>query len=156
MQRRALRTMSRIGAGCAAALLGAASVAAQSGDVALPRTAWGDPDLQGIWNNSTTTPLEQMTEAELQRNRDARAPVIEATRGTGAAWPETGGNLEQPSLIIDPPNGRISMTPEAIARLVAREKAREGRGEGGFVARPEQLGALHLPDNAGPDDSQPL
>ena len=130
MQRRALRTMSRIGTVCAAALLGAASVAAQSGDVALPRTAWGDPDLQGIWNNSTTTPLEQMTEAELQRNRDARAPVIEATRGTGAAWPETGGNLEQPSLIIDPPNGRISMTPEAIARLVAREKAREGRGEG--------------------------
>ena len=94
-----------------------------------PRTPWGDPDLQGIWNNSTTTPLEQMTEAEVQRDRDARAPVIAATRGTGAAWPETGGRLEQPSLIIDPPDGRISMTPEAIARLVAREKAREGRGE---------------------------
>ena len=22
----------------------------------LPTTPWGDPDLQGIWNNSTTTP----------------------------------------------------------------------------------------------------
>ena len=23
----------------------------------LPRTPWGTPDLQGLWNNSTTTPL---------------------------------------------------------------------------------------------------
>ena len=23
------------------------------------RTAWGDPDLQGIWTNTTTTPLER-------------------------------------------------------------------------------------------------
>ena len=130
MPRRAVHRMNRIGAACAAVVLAASPVVAQRGDGALPRTPWGDPDLQGIWNNSTTTPLEQMTEAELQRNRDARAPVIEATRGTGAAWPETGGRLEQPSLVIDPPDGRISLTPDAIARLVAREKAREGRGEG--------------------------
>ena len=115
---------------CAAAWLCASAAAAQNGGGSAPRTAWGDPDLQGIWNNSTTTPLEQMTEAEQERDRLARAPVIAATRGTGAAWPETGGRLEgQPSLIIDPPGGRISMTPEAIARLVAREQAREGRGE---------------------------
>ena len=24
-----------------------------------PRTPWGDPDLQGIWNNVTATPLER-------------------------------------------------------------------------------------------------
>ena len=30
--------------------------AAQDG---LPRTAWGDPDLQGHWTNTTTTPLER-------------------------------------------------------------------------------------------------
>ena len=24
-----------------------------------PRTAWGDPDLQGIWNYATMTPLER-------------------------------------------------------------------------------------------------
>ena len=129
MPTRTLRRISCVGALCAAGLLWASSAGAQNGDGAAPRTAWGDPDLQGIWNNSTTTPLEQLTEAEQQRDRDARAPVIAATRGTGAAWPETGGRLEQPSLIIDPPNGRISMKPEAISRLVAREKAREGRGE---------------------------
>ena len=27
-----------------------------------PRTPWGDPDLQGIWNNSTITPLERPSE----------------------------------------------------------------------------------------------
>src|SRR5258708_17976595 len=27
-----------------------------------PRTAWGDPDLQGIWNNVTATPLERSEE----------------------------------------------------------------------------------------------
>src|SRR5262245_22458924 len=26
---------------------------------ALTRTPWGHPDLQGIWNNGTTTPLER-------------------------------------------------------------------------------------------------
>ena len=93
------------------------------------RTGWDDPDLQGIWNNSTTTPLERMTDEEWARGREARRPVIEATGGTGAAWPETAGRLEQPSLIVDPPNGRMSMTPEAVARLVTREEARRGRGE---------------------------
>ena len=43
------------------------------------RTPWGDPDFQGIWNNSTTTPLERMTDAERERGLNAQAPVIEAT-----------------------------------------------------------------------------
>ena len=107
----------------------AAATGGAAGEWTAPRTAWGDPDLQGIWNNSTTTPLERLTEAEQDRGAAARAPVIAATRGTGAAWPETGGLLEQPSLIIDPPDGRIVLTPAAVERLVAREAEREGRGE---------------------------
>ncbi len=107
----------------------AASIGGGAANWNAPRTAWGDPDLQGIWNNSTTTPLERLTEAEQDRGSAARAPVIAATRGTGAAWPETGGLLEQPSLIVDPPDGRIVLTPSAVERLVAREAAREGRGE---------------------------
>src|SRR5262245_26455625 len=27
-----------------------------------PRTAWGDPDLQGVWNYATMTPLERSRE----------------------------------------------------------------------------------------------
>src|SRR4051812_2074630 len=29
-----------------------------------PRTPWGDPDLEGIWNNGTITPLERPKEYE--------------------------------------------------------------------------------------------
>ena len=28
------------------------------------RTPWGDPDLQGVWTNTTTTPLERPSEFE--------------------------------------------------------------------------------------------
>jgi hypothetical protein len=95
----------------------------------VPKTPWGHPDLQGVWNNSTNTPLERMTAEEQERGRKAQAPVRAATDGTGAAWPETGGRLDRASLIVDPPDGRIPMRPEAIQRLVARENARRGRGE---------------------------
>ena len=29
-----------------------------------PRTAWGDPDLQGRWTNTTTTPLQRPADLE--------------------------------------------------------------------------------------------
>ena len=29
------------------------------GTTNLPRTPWGDPDLQGVWNNNTVVPLER-------------------------------------------------------------------------------------------------
>src|SRR5262245_15069845 len=96
----------------------------------VPNTPWGHPDLQGLWNNSTTTPLERMTADEQARSRAAQRAVREATDGTGAAYPDAGRPIEQPSLVVDPPDGRIPlMKPEAIKRLVAREEARRGRGE---------------------------
>jgi hypothetical protein len=96
----------------------------------VPNTPWGHPDLQGLWNNSTTTPLERLTPEEQARGRAAAKAVREATDGTGAAFPDAGRPLEQASLVVDPPDGRIPpMKPEAIQRLVARENARKGRGE---------------------------
>ena len=41
-----------------AACLAPALAAAQPPGTA-PRTPWGDPDLQGIWNNSTLTPFQR-------------------------------------------------------------------------------------------------
>ena len=96
-----------------------------------PRTPWGHPDLRGVWNNSTTTPLEQLTEGEREQGRLAQEPVRLATAGTGAAWIEQAGGLERESLVVDPPDGRIpAMHPEAIQRLIERENGRRGRGEG--------------------------
>jgi hypothetical protein len=104
-----------------------AAPAAASGWVQ-PRTPWGHPDLQGVWNNATNTPLERMTAEEREQGRRAQAAVREATDGTGAGWPELGQAAGQ-SLVVDPPDGRSPMTPQAIKRLVDRENARAGRGE---------------------------
>ena len=95
----------------------------------LPRTPWGAPDFQGIWNNSTTTPLERLTSEEQALGRQAQQAVIEATRGTGAGWLEQAGQIERESLIIDPPDGRIRMAEQGVQRLIDRENARAGRGE---------------------------
>ena len=70
-----------------------------------------------------------MTAEERAQGREARRPVIAAMRGTGAAYPEQKGPLDRDSLIIDPPDGRMSMTPQAIRRLIDRENSPAGRGE---------------------------
>ncbi len=91
-----------------------------------PRTPWGDPDLQGIWNNSTITELERPAElagkqvltdadvAALERkaadNRVDRPPR-EGDPGTyNQAWFDRGTKVvptRQTSLIVDPPDGRL-------------------------------------------------
>ena len=97
---------------------------------AVPRTPWGAPDLRGVWNNSNRTPLERRTAAEIERGQLAQAPVIEATRGTGAGWVEQVLDADRESLIVDPPDGRIpALLPAARQRLIDRENARAGRGE---------------------------
>ena len=51
-------------AGIFVAFLTPASTAGQGTEENLAplRTAWGDPDLQGVWNNATTTPLQRPPE----------------------------------------------------------------------------------------------
>ena len=129
----------------------------EEGDAAVvPQTPWGHPDLQGVWNTSTTTPLERMTDEERERGRLASAAVAAVTGATSAAWLEQAGGLEREALIVDPPDGRISMTPAATQRLVDRENARRGRRRGRLLARPQLLGALHLDDLADRDDAHLL
>src|SRR2546425_2226731 len=111
-----------------------------------PRTAWGRPDLQGIWNNATTTPLErpdkfsgktvlsdeelsQLTE-EVGRLRNTDQAPPQGDPGTyNEFWWERGKPINQTSLILDPPDGKLpSLTPEGQKRADAAAANRRGRG----------------------------
>lgn len=110
------------------------------------RTPDGHPDLQGVWNNSTLTPLERLsefadkptiTEAEAtayekqnltQNNRDRRDGGAEADVGRaynelffdrGDKLVRIGGTIRT-GMIIDPPDGKIPPpTPEAQKKMEA-------------------------------------
>jgi hypothetical protein len=103
------------------------------------RTAWGDPDLQGIWTNETITPFERptsladkpfLTEAEAAaleaRAADQREHADDVARpgdvgSYNQAWFDSGTKVVstlQSSLVVDPADGRVPLRPEA-ARLRA-------------------------------------
>src|SRR5262249_28719129 len=112
-----------------------------------PRTVDGQPELQGVWNFSTITPLERtaefagrefLTDAETrafeqrtmqQSNRDTRGSSPDADLG-GAYnefWWDRGihaarvNGKARTSLIVAPPDGRIpALTADAQARATAR------------------------------------
>ncbi len=112
-----------------------------------PRTAWGHPDLQGLWDNGTTTPLERpaefagrefLTDAELAERTHEVATRAEKRPTSAAAdvelaynneWWERGSPLKRTSLIIDPPDGRLpALTEEGKKIVAARDAYRKSRG----------------------------
>ena len=124
----------------AVAMLLPAVALAQSSDA--PRTPWGDPDLGGVWDYWTFTPLERPEELAERATltveeaavvaqeanaaalaRDLAAPPGDPGGYSQAVWTDRARAtaLTQTSLIVDPPDGRIPpLTPEAEAREEAR------------------------------------
>ena len=121
----------------------------------MPRTPDGHPDLSGIWNTSTLTPLERPAEfaqkpvlseqeakdyeARLLRenNRDRRDGTAETDvgRAYNEFWYDRGSHIvasRRTSLIIDPPDGKIpALTPEAQKRQAdLAEYRRQHPGDG--------------------------
>ncbi len=99
-------------------------------ETGVPRTTWGAPDLRGVWDYRTMTPLERSAEfAEKEVLSDKEAAVYERqalerrgrrplTPGTTHAqwWLDLGTALtddHRTSLILDPPDGRIPLLTTA-------------------------------------------
>src|SRR5262249_45962810 len=124
-----------------------------------PKTPDGQPDIQGIWNNSTITPLERpadlagkafFTPAEAAAYEKQTLQTGNADRRDGGAdadvgraynefWRTRGGIVStlRTSLIIDPPDGRIpALTPEAQKRNAARAEYRRLHPSDGPEDRP--------------------
>src|SRR5713226_5099530 len=114
-----------------------------------PRTADGQPDLQGIWSNATITPFERpkelagkefFTEQEAadyekrilrEGNRDIRGrnAAADVNGAYNEFWFDRGTKVvptRRTSLVVDPPDGRVpTLTPEAqTAAAVRAEIAR--------------------------------
>ena len=132
----------------------------------VPKTPWGDPDLQGIWNDATSTPLQRpaalgekgvLSEDEADQfaeelaenlNRDRRdgGPEADVNRAYNEHWMDAR-RLEatkdrRTSLVTDPPDGRI---PPRVPLSPERAKARDARAEqnarfiAGMPNDPEEL-----------------
>ncbi len=97
---------------------------------AAARTPWGDPDLQGLWTNTTTTPMERpddLAEKDTLSSEELAARDAEVAEAVsfdnisdgnvGAYnefWVERGTLITQTSLIVDPPDGKLPpMTEDA-------------------------------------------
>ena len=113
------------------------------------RTAWGDPDLQGVWDFRTITPMERPTELagrdvltdeeaaefaqETLDSRDHDRAPREGNTGTyNQFWWDYGTKLtddNRTSLIIDPRDGTFPpLTPAAQEKQAATDEARRDVG----------------------------
>jgi hypothetical protein len=105
----------------AMALAAFASAAAQQQSAKAwtqPRTPDGQPDLQGIWTNYTSTPFEVPDSSD---KPDFYAGDIDGSgRGTGPSSFLTDTSdrklTKARSLVVDPPNGRVPIMPWAEER----------------------------------------
>lgn len=105
----------------------------------LPRTSWGDPDLQGVWSYATLTPLERPVDvgsiftpeeaAALTTRRKSDRPDRPGVDpgGYNALWYDNGWVLpdQRTSQIIDPMNGQMPLNTKGQARVTARNEHRQ-------------------------------
>ena len=129
------------------------SVGAQTS--APPVTSWGKPDLQGVWDFRSLTPMQRPSDLAEQevftaeeaatfaenvirresRDIDESLLPLEVAKGRVVPyndfWFDWGTTVttDRTSLIVDPPDGRTPpLTPGARSQRAARAKARRGVG----------------------------
>ena len=115
-----------------------------------PRTPWGDPDLQGVWNDATSTPLQRpstvagkdvLTDEEavdfqaslahdLSRDRRDGGNDADVNRAYNEHWMDALRlkitSDHRTSLVVDPADGRI---PPLVPLPPERQRARIARAE---------------------------
>ena len=130
-------------AGQAARPTATAGAAATTGPAA--KTPWGEPDLQGIWNDEYQTPLQRspkyaakefFTDAERAaldkqravielRPRQEKGSERDVAGAYNAVFMSVRPTGRRTSLIVDPPDGRIPpMTPELQKTMAAEREYR--------------------------------
>ena len=151
----------------AAALAPTALSAQPAEDPAVPRTAWGAPDLAGVWDFRSLTPFERppdLAGKTTLTDEDAAAVLEEAnetwrriqegsdampTGSYNEAWYDVTGVAEdrRTSLIVDPADGRVPpLTAAAQKRQAELAMVRRGLGAhevtwGGWI---DDIGPGHL------------
>jgi hypothetical protein len=156
---RCLRTAVSLAAyfAVSAALAQAPSPAETAKPWTMPRTADGEPDLQGSWTNDTYTPLERPAEfagkelftpeeaASFFKSRDDRLRGQSKTdiHYDDAIWQaESYAKVEnrRTSLIVEPRDGKLPpLTPEGQARF-AHQKATQRAASVTLSAQSRSLG----------------
>jgi len=116
-------------------MLAAAAKDASSKPWVPPKTADGQPDLQGTWTNATITPFERpdslsgkatlspeeaaKLEETAAENRVDRPPKPGDVGAYNQVWFDSGTKVvgtRQTSLVVDPPDGRVPVTKAAEAK----------------------------------------
>ena len=108
----------------------------------VPRTPWGDPDLQGVWSSDDTSGIPMQRPVDLgtnlyQSNEQWAARQKQTEQGIQNALNAIGTfrgdyarrSFRQTSIIVDPPDGRTpAVTPAAEKRRAPRDRGTFGDG----------------------------
>ncbi|HUK35507.1 MAG TPA: hypothetical protein VLV86_16435 [Vicinamibacterales bacterium] len=144
-----------------------AASATQPKPYASPKTPWGDPDLQGVWNDATSTPLQRpnglkdvLTDEEaadfqsslahdLTRDRRDGGADADVNRAYNDHWMDARRLKitadKRTSLIVDPPDGRIPpLVPLSPERQAVRS-SRAGANQRFNAGLPDDYTDMSLP-----------